>query len=132
MVMRWGLSDKLGPLAYGDQQEEVFLGYSMGQRNHISEETTKIIDSEIRRIVEDGYVKARDIITAKREDLEVLARGLLEYETLSGEEIINLLKGQKPNREEPSDSDAPKPQSSVPTGGRGRPGGFGEPAPQPG
>ena len=132
MVMRWGLSDKLGPLAYGDQQEEVFLGYSMGQRNNISEETTRIIDAEVRRIVEDGYAKAREIIEGKRDQLEIIARGLLEYETLSGDEILGLLKGEKPNREEPADSEATRPQASGPTGGGRKSSGRLPPAPQPG
>jgi cell division protease FtsH len=132
MVMRWGLSEKLGPLAYGDAQEEVFLGYSMGQKNTISEETTRIIDAEVRAIVEGGYAKAREIIESKRDQLEIIARGLLEYETLSGDEILGLLKGDKPNREEPVEPEATRPQASVPTGGRGKPTGGFDPAPQPG
>ncbi|MFO0629964.1 MAG: ATP-dependent zinc metalloprotease FtsH [Polyangiales bacterium] len=133
MVMRWGLSDKLGPLAYGDQQEEVFLGYSMGQKNHMSDETARIIDAEVRGIVEGGYNKAREIIETKRDQLEIIAQGLLEYETLSGEEITALLRGEKPNRDEPDETETHRPQSSVPTGGRGKPaGGFGDAAPQPG
>jgi cell division protease FtsH len=133
MVMRWGLSEKLGPLAYGDQQEEVFLGYSMGQKNHMSDETARIIDAEVRSIVEGGYTKAREIIESKRDQLEIIAQGLLEYETLTGEEILALLRGEKPNREEPEETESTRPQSSVPTGGRGKPaGGFGDAAPQPG
>ncbi len=133
MVMRWGLSDKLGPLAYGDQQEEVFLGYSMGQKNHMSDETARTIDAEVRAIVEGGYNKAREIIETKRDQLEIIAQGLLEYETLSGEEISALLRGEKPNRDEPDDAENARPSSSVPTGGRGKPtGGFGDAAPQPG
>ncbi|BCW88427.1 ATP-dependent zinc metalloprotease FtsH [Alphaproteobacteria bacterium SO-S41] len=132
MVMRWGLSEKLGPLAYGDAQEEVFLGYSMGQKNSISEETTRVIDAEVRAIVEGGYNKAREILTSKRDELEIIAKGLLEYETLSGDEILGLLKGDKPNREEPADTEVTRPQASVPTGGRGKPTGGFDPAPQPG
>lgn len=132
MVMKWGLSDKLGPLAYGDQQEEVFLGYQMGQRQTISEETTRIIDAEVRRIVEDGYAKAREILETKRSDLEIIAQGLLEYETLSGDEIRGLLRGEKPNREDYVEPEASRPSSSVPTGGRGKPTGGFDPAPQPG
>ncbi len=132
MVMRWGLSEKLGPLAYGDQQEEVFLGYSMGQKNHMSDETARIIDAEVRSIVEGGYNKAREIIEAKRDQLEIIAKGLLEYETLSGDEILALLRGEKPNREEPEETESTRPQSSVPTGGRGKPSGGFDPAPQPG
>ncbi len=79
-----------------------------------------------------GTAKAREIIEGKRDQLEIIARGLLEYETLSGDEIQGLLRGDKPNREEPADTEATRPQSSVPTGGRGKPSGGFDPAPQPG
>jgi cell division protease FtsH len=131
MVTRWGMSEKLGPLAYGDAQEEVFLGYQMGQKNENSAQTKQIIDAEVRAIVEGGYNKAREIIEAKRDELEIIAQGLLEYETLSGDELKGLLKGDKPNREEPVEPEV-RGQTSVPTGGRGKPTGGFDPAPQPG
>src|ERR1700710_2341148 len=87
MVTRWGFSDELGTVMYGENQEEVFLGYSMGKQNNISESTSQKIDSEVRRLVETGLSQATEIITRRREDLETLAKGLLEYETLSGDEI---------------------------------------------
>ena len=133
MVTRWGYSDKLGTVAYGENNDEVFLGYSMGRQTNVSGETLKTIEAEVRRLVDEGTEKAREILTSRNAELETLAQGLLEYETLSGEEIIALLKGEKPNREEPEEPEAPRPQSSVPTGGRGKPaGGFGGAAPQPG
>src|SRR3974390_177671 len=119
MVTRWGLSDTLGTVAYGENQEEVFLGYSVARQQNISEATVQKIDAEIRRYVEEGYKEAQKILTEKRADLETLAKGLLEFETLSGDEIKDLLMGKKPNREsviEPSTPRAP----TVPTAGAGR------------
>jgi cell division protease FtsH len=132
MVTRWGLSDELGTVAYGENQEEVFLGMSVGRQQNVSEATAQKIDAEIRRFVESGLTEARRILTEKREDLEVLAKGLLEYETLTGEEIRDLLNGKPPVR----DTGEPTPPargSPVPSAGRGRPretdGGL-EPQPQ--
>ncbi len=132
MVTRWGFSDALGTVMYGENQEEVFLGYSMGKQQNISESTAQTIDGEVRRLVEMGLSEARRIITEKRDDLEAVAQGLLEYETLSGDEILGLIAGHAPVRE--SDNEPPAPRSSpVPTAGKGRPrpesGGL-EPQPQ--
>src|ERR671921_305928 len=80
MVTRWGLSEELGTVAYGENQEEVFLGYSVARTQNISEETSRKIDAEIRRLVEAGYAEANKILEEKRADLETLARGLLEFE----------------------------------------------------
>jgi cell division protease FtsH len=99
MVTRWGFSDQLGTVMYGENQEEVFLGYSMGRQQNISEETSQKIDAEVRRLVETGLSEARRILTEKRNDLENLARGLIEYETLSGDEILGLFEGRKPVRD---------------------------------
>ncbi|MFN7360151.1 ATP-dependent zinc metalloprotease FtsH [Brevundimonas sp.] len=101
MVTRWGFSDRLGTVAYGENQEEVFLGHSVARSQNVSEETARIIDEEVKRIVNSGWDEARRILTEKADDLEALAQALLEYETLSGEEIRDLLeKGLKPNRDE--------------------------------
>jgi len=101
MVTRWGFSDRLGTVAYGENQEEVFLGHSVARSQNVSEETARIIDEEVKRIVNSGWDEARRILTDKADDLEALAQALLEYETLSGEEIRDLLeKGVKPNRDE--------------------------------
>ncbi len=135
MVTRWGFSDDLGTVMYGENQEEVFLGYSMGQKNTLSEETSRKIDGEVRRLVEMGLSEATRIITTKREDLETLAKGLMEYETLSGDEIIGLLNGKTPVRDTGDDSTPPPRGSTVPATGATRPkqgpepGGF-EPQPQ--
>ncbi|MEA3033590.1 MAG: cell division protease FtsH, partial [Sphingomonadales bacterium] len=88
MVTRWGYSDKLGLVAYGDNQEEVFLGHSVSRTQNVSEATANIIDAEVKRLVQNGYAEAKRILTEKLDDLHTLAKALLEYETLSGDEII--------------------------------------------
>jgi cell division protease FtsH len=132
MVTKWGFSPELGTVAYGENQDEVFLGMSMGRQQNISEATSQKIDSEVRRLVEDGLNDARRILTEKAHELEALARGLLEYETLTGDEIRNLLDGQPPVRDT-GEAISPNRGSAVPTAGRGRPresdGGM-EPQPQ--
>ncbi|MEQ8325644.1 ATP-dependent zinc metalloprotease FtsH [Parvibaculum sp.] len=130
MVTRWGMSDKLGPLAYGDNEEEVFLGHSVARTQNMSEETQRVIDSEVRRIVDEGYDKAKQILTDHIDELHTIAKGLLEYETLSGDEIQNLLKGEPPVRDrgEPP-KPAEGPTSSVPVSGSSGPVGV-PPAPQ--
>ena len=91
MVMRAGLSKELGPVAYGENEEEVFLGRSVARQQNMSEETAQKVDSEIRKIVDKGYERARKVLTEKIEDLHKLAKALLTYETLSGDEIENLI-----------------------------------------
>jgi cell division protease FtsH len=131
MVTRWGLSEELGTVAYGENQDEVFLGYSVSRTQTMSEQTTQKIDIEIRRLVEEGYKDAERILTEKRGDLELLAKGLLEFETLTGDEIKDLLDGKPPVRDGVSEPVAPR-GSAVPPAGKGRPrpetGGL-EPAP---
>jgi cell division protease FtsH len=113
MVTRWGLSDELGTVAYGENQEEVFLGHSVSRQQNISEQTAQKIDAEIKRLVESGLDEARRILGAHKDELETLAQGLLEYETLSGDEIKNLLAGKAPVRETPEEAAASK-GSAVP------------------
>ena len=95
MVMEFGFSDKLGPLRYESNQEEVFLGHSVAQQRNISDETARIIDEEVRRIIEEGENTARNILTEKIEDLHKIAEGLLEFETLTADDIAELLSGKK-------------------------------------
>ena len=94
MVTEWGMSDKLGPVLYVDNSEEVFLGKAVTQNKNMSEETAQIIDAEIKRLVCDGHEAALKILQEKKDDWERLAQALLEYETLSGEEIKALLRGE--------------------------------------
>jgi cell division protease FtsH len=115
MVTRWGYSKELGLVAYGDNQEEVFLGHSVARQQNVSEDTAQKIDAEIKRLVDEAYKTAKTILTKKSKDLETLAQGLLEYETLSGEEITNLLNGKPPSRDDDEGAKPKaKPGSSVP------------------
>jgi len=121
MVTRWGLSDELGTVAYGENQDEVFLGMSVNRQQNVSEATAQKIDSEVRRLVEEGYNEATRILTEKRDDLEKLAKGLLEFETLTGDEIRDLIDHDtRPNRESVLEPTGPR-TSAVPTAGKGRP-----------
>ena len=120
MVTRWGLSEELGTVAYGENNDEVFLGMQVNRQQNVSEETAQKIDKEVRRFVEDGYKEATKILTEKRDDLETLAKGLLEFETLSGDEITDLLNGKKPNRESVLEPTGPR-TSAVPPAGKPRP-----------
>ncbi len=106
MVTQFGMSDELGPLAYGDNEQEVFLGHSVTRTQNTSDETQSKIDSETRKFVDEGYQKAESIIRDNLDDLHIIANGLLEYETLSGDEIEALLKGDPPHRPEPTDADS--------------------------
>jgi cell division protease FtsH len=118
MVTEWGMSEKLGPLHYGADQQEVFLGHSVAQSKNMSDATATLVDEEIRKIVENAYSHAKNILIKHSDELETLAQGLLEYETLSGDEIKELLLGHKINRKEPtptSSKGGKKPKSSVPT-----------------
>ncbi|RXT35262.1 ATP-dependent zinc metalloprotease FtsH [Bradyrhizobium betae] len=121
MVTRWGLSEALGTVSYGENQDEVFLGMSVSRTQNASEATVQKIDTEIRRFVEEGYNEATRILTEKRADLEALAKGLLEFETLSGDEIIDLLKGKKPNRESVLEPTTPRASAVPPAGKSPRP-----------
>ena len=105
MVKEFGFSDKLGPLRYESNQEEVFLGHSVSQQTNISDETAKLIDLEIKRLVINGEKSAREIISKNLKDLHIIAKGLLEYETLTAEDIDLLLKGKKPKRPQDDDND---------------------------
>jgi len=117
MATQFGMSDKLGPLLYGDNQEEIFLGRSMGQPGvHLSDDTQNLVDSEIKRFVEEGYDTAQRMIRDNIDDLHRIAKGLLEYETLSGDEIIGLMDGHDPVRE--SDNDGAPKVSGVPSAGK--------------
>ena len=91
MVMKAGLSKELGPVSYGENEEEVFLGRSVARQQNMSEETAKKVDTEIRKIVDKGYDRAKKVLNEKIEDLHKLAKALLTYETLSGSEIEELI-----------------------------------------
>ena len=120
MITEWGMSEKLGRLRYNNDSEEVFLGHSVAQSKNLSDSTAKLIDEEVRNLAEEAENNCKKILQENIEELHIVAKGLLEYETLSGDEIKDLIKGIKPSRDEfDNDADSPKKTSpSVPkTGG---------------
>ncbi len=134
MVTEWGMSDKLGMVAYGDNSQEVFLGHSVTQNKNVSEATAREIDSEVKVLLDTAYNGAKQLLTDKLDELHLLANALLEHETLSGEEIRMVLRGE-PIIKRVVDEPAPERRTSVPTSGRPLAppptGGLG-PQPQPG
>ena len=120
MITEWGMSEKLGRLRYNSDSEEVFLGHSVAQSKNLSDSTAKLIDEEVRSLAEEAENNCRKILQDNIEELHIVAKGLLEYETLSGDEIKDLIKGIKPTRDDfDNDINTPKkPATSVPkTGG---------------
>jgi cell division protease FtsH len=135
MVAEFGMSAKLGRVRYNANEQEIFLGHSVTQTQNVSEATAQIIDEEIRRLVEEGENTARKVLTEKLDGLHKIAKALLEYETLSGDEVNALLRGEpvvRPEADEPPKS--PGRRGSVPSTGAGkdRPEGGLRPEPQPG
>ena len=114
MVTKWGFSDKLGVVSYGENQDEVFLGHSVARTQNVSSETMKKIDAEVRRFVTAGQDEARRILTERIDDLHAIAKALLEFETLSGEEIINVMKGIPPVRDLTEEKRPKGPSVAVP------------------
>jgi cell division protease FtsH len=122
MVTEWGMSEKLGPLRYNENQQEVFLGHAITQRQNMSEDTAKLIDQEVRRIVTEGEEKARVVLTAHRTELEAITQALMEFETINGEEVKALMRGEKIMRTPDDDGSVETVSSAVPsTGSRARP-----------
>ena len=128
MVTRWGMSDALGPLQYAEADEEVFLGYSVNRQRNMSNETAQAIDKEIRRVVEEGYERAKHLLDEYRDELETLAKALLEYETLSGDEIKKVLAGEPIDRGGAKGPAIPAAGSSIPKAKRPKAGTIGGPA----
>jgi len=119
MVTEYGMSDKLGPQRYDENQDEVFLGHSVARTQSVSEATAQLIDQEVRRIIDEGEAKARQVLTDHMKDLHALAEGLLEYETLSGDEVQSLLRGDGVSRPDaPSEPPRPSGTTAVPTAGK--------------
>jgi cell division protease FtsH len=132
MVTEWGMSEKLGRVRYSGNEQEVFLGHSVTQSKNVSESTADLIDLEVRRLIQDGEASAKSILKKRRNDLHVLAKALLEYETLSGEDVARVLKGETLDRDDKPQK-KPDASSTVPRAGSRRgsagSGGF-EPQPQ--
>jgi len=116
MVVQWGMSDTLGPVNYGGDQQEVFLGHSFVQERSISDETASKVDVEVRRLVEEAYDRAKTILSEHRKEFEVIAEALLEYETLTGDEIKTLSEGGKLARDaSESAKEKPAGRSTLPS-----------------
>ena len=134
MVTEWGMSEKLGMIAYGDNGQEVFLGHSVTQHKNVSESTARDIDGEIKGIIDNAYRSAHRILTEQIDQLHAIAQNLLEHESLSGDEIRAVLRGEKVVKRVVDEPAADSRRSSVPQSGRPVPppaGGLGA-APQPG
>ena len=96
MVTKWGLSEKMGPLAYEEDEGEVFLGKQMSQRKHVSEQTSEEIDREVRAIIDSCYHRAKDLLESNREKLDLMAEALMQYETIDADQISDIMSGHKP------------------------------------
>ncbi|WP_295442560.1 ATP-dependent zinc metalloprotease FtsH [Sphingorhabdus sp. EL138] len=132
MVTQWGMSDAMGPLQYEERQEG-YLGYGMSQRSAMSDETARKIDAEIRKLVEGGHQRATELLTSHNEQLHLLANALLEFETLSGDEIKQLLETGKFERDDGKivkPSSIPTVGTAIPKAGRGKSAPVGGAAPQ--
>lgn len=120
MVTEWGMSDVIGMIAYGDNSQEVFLGHSVTQTKNLSEDTARKIDAEIRAIIDGAYGRAKTILSEHMDELHLLAKGLLEHETLSGDEIKQVIRGEPIVRNRP-DEPVNMGRGSVPSAGRPTP-----------
>jgi len=141
MIMHWGMSDKLGNVLYGDSEEYVFLGRDMKRSKEYSEETAKAIDAEVKRLVDDGYQTAKKLIDENRDKLELIANGLLEYETLDGVQVADIVRTgtftpppKPPVNTSPmmgAPAGTPLPETPPKPAPPKLPGGLGTPAPAP-
>ncbi len=120
MVTEWGMSDKLGRLRYSENEEQVFLGRAITQTQNVSDETARLIDAEVRRIIEEAEETARRVLTERMNDLHAIAEALLTFETLSGDEVHAILAGETISRDDNPDEDRPSGRSSIPTAGAGK------------
>jgi cell division protease FtsH len=114
MVTEWGMSEKLGRVRYSANEQEVFLGHSVTQSRNMSESTANLIDQEVRKLIEDGEQTARRILREKEDDLHKLAKALLEYESVTADEVRAVLRGEKLSRPEDSPSAPMPPAPALP------------------
>src|SRR4051794_31059787 len=113
MVMRWGMSESMGPMVYGENEGEVFLGRSITTHKNVSESTLQQVDGEIRRIVDQQYALARKLIEDNREKVEVMAKALLEWETIDAEQIGDIMEGRPPRPPKPAQPPTQHPPRDV-------------------
>jgi cell division protease FtsH len=114
MVTEWGMSERLGRVRYNGNEQEIFLGHSVAQSRNISEATANLIDQEVRELIEEGEQTARRLLREYQGDLHTLANALLEYETLSSEEVHAVLRGEKLDRPDDSASTPLPPTPALP------------------
>ena len=137
MVTQWGMSDKLGMVLYGDSDEYVFLGKEIAQNKTYSEQTAQQIDAEVRRLIDEGFNLAKGLIKKHRDKLDLIANALLEYETLDGKQVEDIVRtgkftptDQPPDVDPPSGADAVTPTPDAPKSGKPKlDDGLGDPAP---
>jgi cell division protease FtsH len=115
MVTQWGMSDALGPMVYGENEGEVFLGRSVTTHKNVSEATMQKVDTEIRRIIDEQYALAHRLIEENRDKIEIMAKALLEWETIDAEQIGDIMEGKAPRPPKPSQSTPMPPSDSAPT-----------------
>ena len=114
MVMEWGMSEKLGRVRYGANEQEVFLGHSFTQSKNLSEDTARLIDTETRKLISAGEATAKKILTKYRKALHDVAKALIEFETLNGEEVKQVMAGKKIIRPDDTSPKAEPPAPIVP------------------
>jgi cell division protease FtsH len=115
MVTQWGMSDALGPMVYGENEGEVFLGRSITTHKNVSEATMQKVDTEIRRIIDEQYARARKIIEDNRDKIEVMAKSLLDWETIDAEQINDIMAGRSPRPPQPSNAPPAPPSGNKPS-----------------
>ena len=115
MVCEWGMSDKLGMVEYGDHEEHVFLGRDLGRDRAYSEATAQEIDREVKKLCDDAYNRALQLITSNRDKVEIIAKALLEFETLDGAQVKDIVQtGSMKNPPNPPAGGASKPLTPAP------------------
>lgn len=110
MVTKWGLSEKLGPLTYSEDEDEVFLGRSITQHKHVSDDTARLIDIEVREIIDAAHDTAKNLLETHSNELHVMADALMRYETIDGGQIDQIMEGREPDPPadwQDGESDAP-------------------------
>jgi cell division protease FtsH len=111
MVTKWGLTEKLGPLTYSEDEDEVFLGRSITQHKHVSDDTARLIDIEVREIIDSAHATAKHLLETHSAQLEVMAEALMKYETINGSQIDQIMEGREPDPPadwQDSESDVPE------------------------
>ena len=114
MVTQWGMSDSLGPMVYGENEGEVFLGRSITTHKNVSEATLQKVDQEIRKIIDKQYALARKLIVDNRDKVEAMAKALLEWETIDADQIGDIMAGKPPRPPKPAQTPQQPPQTGAP------------------